>query len=122
MTEPAHFFYTREHVWIELLDPQRVRLGVTPYAVEKLGEIISIELPEPGTPTTRGRSIGTLESAKTVSDFYCPVSGVVLEVNDPEFHRLPKEWLVLIELNQPCHPSDWMSLFEYASYTKEESK
>ncbi|WP_134698579.1 glycine cleavage system protein H [Ammoniphilus sp. YIM 78166] len=122
MSGPADFFYTREHVWIELLDPLKVRIGVTPYAVEKLGEIISIELPVPGTPTKSGRPIGTLESAKTISDLYCPVSGVVLEVNDPPFHRLSKEWLVLVELDQPCHPSDWMSSFEYASYTKEESR
>lgn len=119
MSELADLFYTREHVWIEPLEPLKVRIGVTPYAAAKLGEVISIELPKPGIATKRGQPIGTLESAKTVSDLYCPVSGVVLEVNAEPYSFT--DWLVLIQLDQTFDPSGWMSLFEYERYTKEES-
>ena len=77
--------YTAEHEWIAVVgsgDDAVLRIGITPYAQEALGDIVFVTLPSPGTEVTAGQSFGEVESTKSVSDVYAPVAGTVTAVND----------------------------------------
>ena len=82
MSLPTHLRYTAEHEWIETRDNGVVRVGVTPYAAEALGDIVYVQLPEVGESVKAGESCGELESTKSVSDLYAPVSGEVTAINE----------------------------------------
>lgn len=122
------FFYTRDHIWIQRMNNYRIRIGLTPYAVSELRDIVSLELPEAGSRVRAGHSIGTVESAKTVSDLYCPMNGVIVEVNtllERSFESLAKDalgegWIAVIEADQPVDVDGWLKANEYALYIKEE--
>lgn len=73
--------YTKEHEWVKLVD-DLVVIGITDYAQDALGEIVYIELPSEGDEVTKGNPFGAVESTKSVSDLYAPVSGEVVEVNE----------------------------------------
>jgi len=73
--------YSEEHEWTEKLESGVVRIGISDYAQHQLGDIVFVELPEVGTTVQAGESIGTIESVKTVSDLYTPVSGKITKVN-----------------------------------------
>lgn len=73
--------YTKEHEWVKLED-DLVVIGITDYAQDALGEIVYIELPSEGDEVTKGNPFGAVESTKSVSDLYAPVSGEVVEVNE----------------------------------------
>ena len=77
---PDDLLYTAEHEWVRGTGP--VRVGVTDYAQEALGDIVYVSLPEVGTTVSAGESVGELESTKSVSDVYCPVTGTVTARND----------------------------------------
>src|SRR5437868_2610183 len=80
MAYPKDFKYTKEHEWIKV-DGGTGTVGITDYAQDSLGDIVFVELPKPGTEVTAGKTFGTVESVKAVSDLYAPVSGTVTEVN-----------------------------------------
>jgi glycine cleavage system H protein len=73
--------YTKEHVWVQSLSRNVVKIGVTAYALEALGNIVAVELPDNGAIVKQGRPIGTIESAKMVSDIYAPTDGEISQVN-----------------------------------------
>jgi len=75
-------YYTKEHEWARKLDDGLVEVGVDDYAQSQLHEIVYVELPEVGAEVKQLEAIGALESVKAVSDFYCPVGGEVVEVNE----------------------------------------
>ena len=75
-------YYTKEHEWARKLDVGLVEVGVDDYAQSQLHEIVYVELPEVGAEVKQLEAIGALESVKAVSDFYCPVGGEVVEVNE----------------------------------------
>ncbi len=77
---PTDIQYTKEHEWIRMEGDEAV-VGITDYAANELGDIVFIELPEPGTKIHAGQSFGSIETVKAVEDLYAPVDGVVLEVN-----------------------------------------
>ncbi len=79
MTVPAHLLYSRDHEW---LDPATGRVGVTAFAAEALGDIVYLELPEPGTVVAPAHPCGEIESTKSVSELYAPAAGVVVHRND----------------------------------------
>jgi glycine cleavage system H protein len=79
---PSNLLYTKEHEWVEVLSDAKVRIGITHFAQEQLGDIVFVELPKPGTAIKADESIGSVESVKTVSDIFSPVSGTVAAVND----------------------------------------
>ncbi|MEU3569543.1 glycine cleavage system protein GcvH [Kitasatospora sp. NPDC036755] len=86
---PKNLTYTREHEWVETVGKDRVRVGITDYAQKQLGDIVFVELPEVGRKVEAGWEFGTVESVKSVSVLYSPVSGVIAAVNtdlgdDPE--------------------------------------
>jgi glycine cleavage system H protein len=105
MEFPSTLKYAKSHEWVEGAG-QTAKIGVTAYAIDQLGDIVHVELPNPGESFDAGTSFGTIESTKTVSDLYMPVAGKVVEVNKaaqskPESLQedpYKNGWLVKIEL------------------------
>jgi glycine cleavage system H protein len=79
---PADLKYTAEHEWVQVLDESTIRFGITDYAQDALGDIVFVSLPNVGDSLTAGGTCGEVESTKSVSDIYAPVSGVVIARND----------------------------------------
>ena len=121
---PADRKYSKEHEWARAEDDGIVRIGITAYAQEHLGDIVFFELPQVGAVLTRMEKLGEVESVKSVSDIFNPVSGEVVEVNDvvmdsPEtVNEDPHEsgWLVRVRPSQPAEIDDLMSASEYESF------
>lgn len=119
---PDDLRYTKDHEWAKV-DGNRIRVGITSFAVEQLGDITLVELPKVGTKVEEGKAFGTVESVKTLSDLFAPVAGTVVEVNDklasnPELVNegaYDKGWMVVIEVTDP---SKLESLMDAASYRK----
>lgn len=74
--------YSEEHEWVIAIEGNTVRVGITDHAQAQLGDIVFIEFPSVGTSLSAGDSMGSIESVKTVSELYCPVSGTITKVND----------------------------------------
>lgn len=106
MTVPSELKYSKEHEWVKI-DADVVTIGITDFAQSELGDIVFVELPEEGDELTSGDSFGSVESVKTVSELYAPLSGKVVEVNEeledsPEFvneSSYDKAWMVKVELS-----------------------
>ena len=84
-TLPTDFLYSEEHEWVNtsaVVEGETVRVGITHIAAEALGEIVFVELPEVGTEVEAGEAFGEVESTKSVSDVYAPVSGEIVAVNE----------------------------------------
>ncbi|GAC1586507.1 MAG: glycine cleavage system protein GcvH [Polyangiales bacterium] len=105
VTVPDDLRYTVDHEWAKL-EGKTIRVGITAFAVDQLGDITLVELPKAGTVIEAGKAFGTVESVKTLSDLFAPVSGTIREVNDalashPELVNegaYDKGWMVTIEL------------------------
>lgn len=78
---PADLHYTEEHEWVQRTGDDTVRVGITDYAQSALGDVVFVQLPDVGTEVTAGESFGEVESTKSVSDLYAPVSAKVVAVN-----------------------------------------
>ena len=78
---PADLRYTAEHEWVQRTGEDTVRVGITDFAQESLGDVVYIQLPDVGTDLTAGESFGEVESTKSVSDLYAPLSASVVAVN-----------------------------------------
>ena len=78
---PAELYYTTEHEWVQRTGDDTVRVGITDYAQSALGDVVFVQLPDAGTDITAGESFGEVESTKSVSDLYAPVSAKVVAVN-----------------------------------------
>jgi len=117
---PEELRYTREHEWAKREDG-RVRVGITAYAQEQLGDVVFVELPKVGAHVTQRQSFGVVESVKAVSDLFAPVSGEVVQVNGD----LPKSpevvnqdpygrgWMIVIT---PSSPAEWDALLTAKQY------
>lgn len=81
MNVPNHLHYTSSHEWLSIEGDTAI-LGITDYAQSELGDIVYLDLPEVGRVVTAGQSVGTIESVKTVSDIYTPVSGEIVAINE----------------------------------------
>jgi glycine cleavage system H protein len=81
MTVPAHLLYSRDHEWVAI-DGTRARIGITDYAQDALGDVVYVQAPAVGTTVSAGDSFSEVESTKSVSDIYAPVSGTVAAVNE----------------------------------------
>ena len=79
---PDNLSYTKEHEWVQVVDANNIRFGITDFAQEALGDIVFVTLPAAGDDIASGESCGEVESTKSVSDIYAPVSGRVSAVND----------------------------------------
>jgi len=104
---PDTLRYTAEHEWIEKIGPTTVRVGITDFAQDALGDVVFVQLPDTGAEVTSGESFAEVESTKSVSDIYGPVAGTVSAVNDaldasPELVNSDpygEGWLVEIEVS-----------------------
>ncbi len=79
---PPDLHYTAEHEWVRRTGDDAVRIGITDFAQSALGDVVFVQLPDPGTGLSMGESFGEVESTKSVSDLYAPVSGEVVAVNN----------------------------------------
>jgi glycine cleavage system H protein len=117
---PQDVRYTRQHEWARLEDG-RVRIGITDYAQDALGDVVYVDLPESGTSLTADQPFGEVESTKSVSDVYAPVGGTVVERNSllEERPELVNEqpyrdgWLLVVE---PADPAALEGLMDAAAY------
>lgn len=119
---PDDLRYTKDHEWAKV-EGNKIRVGITAFAVEQLGDITLVELPKVGTKVEEGKAFGTVESVKTLSDLFAPVPGTVVEVNDklasnPELVNeaaYDKGWMVVIEVSDPAKLA---ALMDAAAYRK----
>ncbi|MFD9594180.1 glycine cleavage system protein GcvH [Kitasatospora sp. NPDC059973] len=81
MSNPQHLQYTKEHEWLTAVEDGVSTVGITAHAADALGDIVYVQLPEVGETVTAGETCGELESTKSVSDLYSPVTGEITEVN-----------------------------------------
>jgi len=120
---PENLKYTKEHEWVEVRASGAVRMGITDFAQGALGDIVYIQLPKVGDSLTAGSVCGEVESTKSVSEIYAPVTGKVIAVNDaldksPEVMNSDPYgagWIAEVELS--TDPSDLLSAAEYAVLT-----
>ncbi|MBZ5573937.1 MAG: glycine cleavage system protein GcvH [Acidobacteriia bacterium] len=126
MTYPTDFKYTKEHEWIKA-SGNTATIGITHYAQESLGDIVFVDLPKPGAEMTAGKTFGSVESVKAVSDLYAPASGTVTEVNG-ELATAPEKvnkdahgsWMVKIALKNPGEVNSLLSAADYEKFVAEE--
>jgi glycine cleavage system H protein len=126
MPYPTDYKYTKEHEWMKT-DGKNATVGITHYAQESLGDIVFVELPKVGSEITAGKTFGTVESVKAVSDLYAPVSGTVTEVNG-ELATAPEKinkdphgaWLIKIALKNPSELNSLLSAADYEKFVAEE--
>jgi glycine cleavage system H protein len=120
---PEQLRYTKEHEWVRL-EGDLGTIGITDHAQKELGDIVFVELPRVGTRIERGKTLGSVESVKAVSDVYAPVSGEVVEVNEalagtPETINADPHgggWLVKMRLSAPQELDSLLSAADYGAY------
>ncbi|MBU2054886.1 MAG: glycine cleavage system protein GcvH [Proteobacteria bacterium] len=101
---PDDLLYSREHVWVRM-DGDLATIGITDYAQEKLGEILSLDLPEADSYVEKDEPFGSIESAKAVVDLISPVSGVIISVNEDITDDIGI-------INSDPHDTGWMIIVE----------
>ncbi|MBB5324344.1 glycine cleavage system H protein [Anoxybacillus tepidamans] len=127
MNTPKELRYSEEHEWVRV-EGDKVRVGITDFAQSELGDIVFVELPEVGTEVTANEPFGSVESVKTVSELYAPISGKVVEVNEelndnPEFvNESPyeKAWMIIIEPSDVSELDNLLTAEQYEAMINEE--
>src|SRR6266403_6073367 len=127
MSYPTDLKYTKEHEWIKV-DGSSATVGITDYAQDSLGDIVFVDLPKPGSEITAGKTLGTVESVKAVSDLYAPASGTVTEVNG-ELATSPEKvnkdphgtWMVKVKLKNPDELNGLLSASDYEKFAGEDA-
>ena len=122
MNTPKELRYTKEHEWVKI-EGNKATIGITDFAQSELGDIVFVELPEVGDEISKDQPFGSVESVKTVSELYAPVSGKVVAVNEelsdsPEFvNESPYEtaWMITIELSDEAELEELMTVDAYAA-------
>jgi|ERR1700759_4528158 glycine cleavage system H protein len=123
MNYPEDYRYTKEHEWVHLAG-DTATIGITFHAQEELGDIVYVDLPKTGAKVDKGKSFGSVESVKAVSDIYAPVSGEVVEVNEglataPEkLNEDPHKaaWLIKVKVDGSADFNNLLSATDYQSY------
>ncbi|CAG9609651.1 glycine cleavage system protein GcvH [Pseudoneobacillus rhizosphaerae] len=127
MNTPKELRYSEEHEWVKV-EGEQVRIGITDFAQHELGDIVFVELPEVGDVVTANEPFGSVESVKTVSELYAPISGKVVAINEdlsdsPEFvNESPyeKAWMILVEPTDSGEMDSLMSAEQYEEMVKED--
>jgi len=120
---PKDLLYSEEHEWIKKEDG-KVRIGITSFAQSELGDIVFVELPEEGDEIKVDEPFGSVESVKTVSELYAPISGKVVEINEelednPEYvNESPyeKAWMIVVEPSDESEIDDLLSDEQYQEF------
>ena len=123
MEFPKDLKYNSEHLWVKV-NGDNALIGVTDYAQDQLGDVIYVDIPEQNYELEQNESFGTIESAKSVSELYAPVSGHVIRVNEslkdePELindEPYDSGWLLEVKLNNENELNDLMGAGEYEKY------
>ncbi len=120
---PDNFYYTKDHEWVKLEDDEAT-VGITDFAQKQLGDVVYVELPQPGAQLGFHQSLGVIESVKAVSDVYAPVAGEVIEVNQ-ELNDSPelvnedphgKGWIAKLKVKDASDLEKLMSASEYEKF------
>jgi len=116
---PDNLKYSATHQWVRVDDGVAV-VGITDYAQEQLGEVVYLDLPQVGDELTAGEVMGSVESVKSISDLYSPVSGKIIEVNEPLMDEPAKinqdtyeAWMVKLEMTTPTDLDGLLTSAEY---------
>jgi glycine cleavage system H protein len=127
MTIPDDLKYTKDHEWARLKGT-KVLIGITDFAQDQLGDVVFVELPAVGDLVKRGESFGVVESTKAVSELFAPISGKVVEVNDPlveapeNINEDPYEegWMIAIEPSDPKELGELLDAGAYKAHVDEQ--
>jgi glycine cleavage system H protein len=129
MTYPPSYRYTKQHEWIDVKDGVGT-IGITDYAQHELGDVVFVELPKPRAKVQAGKSFGTVESVKAVSEIYAPVSGEVVEAN-ADLEATPEKlnsdphkaaWLIRVKLADQAELAKLMDAKAYEAFISEKNK
>ncbi len=126
MSVPADLRYTKSHEWVRV-EGDTAAVGITDHAQSELGDVVYVELPEPGRVLARDDVFGTVESVKAVSDLYSPVSGEVVEANSvlPDATDTVNSdpygagWMIRIRVSNPAEPDSLLSPADYEKLVAE---
>jgi glycine cleavage system H protein len=126
MAYPKDYKYTKEHEWIKV-DGGTGTVGITDHAQNSLGDIVFVDLPKVGADVTAGKSFGTVESVKAVSELYSPVTGNVTAINE-ELATAPEKinsdahsaWMIKVKLANPADLNSLLSAEDYEKFVAEE--
>jgi glycine cleavage system H protein len=127
MSYPTNYRYTKEHEWLQV-DGKIGTVGITDYAQNSLGDIVFVDLPKVGDTIEAGKSFGSVESVKAVSDLFAPVSGTVTAVND-ELKDAPEKinsdanttWMLKVALSDAKQVDGLLTAADYEKFTSEET-
>lgn len=127
MNTPKELRYSEEHEWVKI-EGEKVRIGITDFAQSELGDIVFVELPEVGDEIKADEPFGSVESVKTVSELYAPISGKIIEINEdlddsPEFvNESPyeKAWMIVIEPLDIADVEKLMTAEQYEEKTNQD--
>ncbi len=127
MNFPEELKYTREHEWAQQRGA-KVVVGITDFAQDALGDVVYVELPAVGDEVKKGESFGVVESTKAVSELFAPISGKVVEVNDPlveapeTVNEDPYEegWMIAIEPSDPKELAELLDVKAYSAFVAEQ--
>ena len=128
MTYPENFRYTKEHEWT-MPEGDAATIGITYHAQKELGDIVYVDLPKVGAKLEQGKTLGSVESVKAVSDIYSPISGEVLAINETlatEPEKLNDDphgvaWLIKVRMSAPDQIKNLLSAEDYQKYVGAES-
>ena len=126
MSYPADYKYTKEHEWLKV-EGNTGTIGITDHAQEALGDIVFVELPKVGSEITAGKTFGSVESVKAVSDLFAPVSGTVTAVNEA-LNTAPEQvnkdahgaWMVKVTLKDSSEANQLLDAADYEKFVAEE--
>jgi glycine cleavage system H protein len=126
MQTPEDLRYSPDHEWIRIEGGNRARLGITDFAQDALGDVVFVDLPAPGTAVSVGQVISEVESTKSVSEIYSPVTGELVEVNTDLVDAPDKlntdpygeGWICVIELSSEFDPGNFMNASAYIEMTE----
>jgi glycine cleavage system H protein len=129
MDFPEDLRYTREHEWARKKGSNLV-IGITDFAQDQLGDVVFVELPAIGDVVKKGESFGVVESTKAVSELFAPLSGKVVEVNDPltdapeTINEDPYEegWMIVVEASDPKELAELLDAAAYRKFVEEEQE
>jgi glycine cleavage system H protein len=129
MNLPDDLKYTKEHEWCRL-SGNRAVIGITDHAQDQLGDIVYVELPDVGDTVKKGESFGVVESTKAVSELFAPVTGKVVEVNDPlsdtpeTINEDPYEegWMIQVEVSDQKELAELLDAAGYQKFLEEEQE
>lgn len=128
MSTPADYNFTDEHEWATADDEGVATIGISEHAQDLLGDVVFVEFPAPGDSIEAGGEFGVVESVKTASELYAPVSGEVVEVND-DLHDAPElvnespyedGWMIKVEMDDPEELDELMDADTYDEFVLEE--